>query len=125
MLFRSTGKPVYQAPKWIVNAVARYEWTWNDKIAPYVQVKYSYRASAFGDVADSPGALIPAYSLVDARIGAKFGTHYDASLWVENAANQTYFNTLGGASITGSGLYGFSGELGPPRTFGATLRAEF
>jgi iron complex outermembrane recepter protein len=120
-----TGKPVYQAPKWIVNAVARYEWTWNDKIAPYVQVKYSYRASAFGDVADSPGALIPAYSLVDARIGAKFGTHYDASLWVENAANQTYFNTLGGASITGSGLYGFSGELGPPRTFGATLRAEF
>jgi iron complex outermembrane receptor protein len=124
-----TGKPVFQAPKWIFNATARYEWTLNSTINPYVQAQYTYRSSVFGDVQDSPGSLIPAYSLVNAVVGAKFGGpgggRYDASLWVENAFNTVYFNTLGVANITGAGAYGFAGQLGPPRTFGATLRARF
>jgi len=119
-----TGAPVYQAPKWVVNAIGRYEWTWG-ALEPYVQAQYTYRSKVFGDVQDSPGALISGYSLVNARIGAKFGGHYDASLWVSNALDQVYFNTLGAASIPGAGQFGFSGQLGPPRTFGATLRASF
>jgi iron complex outermembrane receptor protein len=120
-----TGAPVFQAPKWVVNATARNDWTWKDNISPYVQAQYTYRSSVFGDVQDSPGSLIPGYSLVNARVGAKFGDHYDASLWIENAFNTVYFNTLGVASIPGAGSFGFSGELGPPRTFGATVRATF
>jgi iron complex outermembrane receptor protein len=120
-----TGRPVFQAPKWVANAVARYEWDASDKLHPYVQAQYSYRSSVFGDVQDSPGALIPGYSLVNARIGAKFGDHYDASLWISNASNAVYFQTLASASITGAGAYGFSAQLGPPRTFGATLQAKF
>jgi iron complex outermembrane receptor protein len=124
-----TGKPVYQAPKWIFNAIARYDWTWKDGVSPYVQAQYSYRSSAFGDVQESPGALMPAYSLVDARVGARFGGpgggRYDASLWVENAGNTVYFQTLGAASVVGSSAFGFSGELGPPRTYGVTIRASF
>jgi iron complex outermembrane receptor protein len=116
---------VFQAPKWIANVIGRYEWTVGDNLKPYAQVQYSYRSSVFGDVQDSPGSLIPAYSLVNARVGAKFGGHYDASLWIENAFNQVYFQTLGSASIPGAGAFGFSGLLGTPRTFGATLRAEF
>ena len=120
-----TGKPVFQAPKWVGNLIARYEWEVGDSIKPYAQAQYSYRSSVFGDVQDSPGSLIPAYSLVNARVGAKFGGHYDASLWIENAFNQVYYQTLGAASITGAGAYGFSGLLGTPRTFGATLRVNF
>jgi iron complex outermembrane receptor protein len=122
-----TGKPVFQAPKWIANLTARYEWSLKTDLRPYVQAQYSYRSSAFGDVQDSPGSLIPAYSLVNARIGARFGGggRYDASLWVENAFNTVYFTTLGVANVTGAGAYGFAGQLGPPRTFGATLRARF
>jgi len=120
-----TGRPVFQAPKWVGNLIARYEWEMGDSIKPYAQAQYSYRSSVFGDVQDSPGSLIPAYSLLNARVGAKFGEHYDASLWVQNALNQVYYQTLGAASITGAGTYGFSGLLGAPRTFGATLRVNF
>jgi iron complex outermembrane recepter protein len=122
-----TGKPVFQAPRWTVSAIARYDWTVRDDIRPYVQAQYTYRSSVFGDPQDSPGAVIPGYSLVNATIGAKFGEggRYDASLWIQNAFNAVYFNTLGGASIPSAGTFGFDGELGPPRTFGATLRARF
>jgi iron complex outermembrane receptor protein len=123
-----SGRPVYQAPRWVVNATARYDWTWKDDIDPYVQAQYTYRSSVFGDVQDSPGALIPGYSLVNARIGARFdGGRYDASLWINNAFNAVYFNTLSVASISpgNGGQFGFSGLLGAPRTFGATIRAKF
>jgi len=120
-----TGSQVYQAPKWVANVLARYEWQLTDKVAPYAQIQYTYRSSVYGDVQESPGAVISGYSLVNARIGAHFGDRYDASLWVDNLANQVYFQNLAAASITGAGAYGFSGALGEPRTFGVTLRAQF
>jgi iron complex outermembrane receptor protein len=121
-----TGRPVFQAPRWTVSAIGRYEWTLKDDIEPYVQVQYAYRSGVYGDAQDSPGAYIHGYSLVNARVGAKFGGGaYDASLWIENAFNQVYFNTLASASIPGAGTFAFAGALGPPRTFGATIRAKF
>ena len=121
-----TGAPVYQAPRWQANLLARYDWDLSNGVAPYVQAQYSYRSSAFGDVQDSPGSLIAGYSLVNARVGARFGGHYDVALWVENLTNTVYFQTMGVASISpGGGQYGFGGLLGPPRTFGATVRATF
>jgi iron complex outermembrane receptor protein len=106
----------------------RYDWAWKNDIDPYVQAQYTYRSSVFGDVQDSPGALIPGYSLVNARAGATFdGGRYDVSLWINNAFNAVYFNTLGVAGISpgNGGQFGFSGLLGAPRTFGATIRAKF
>jgi iron complex outermembrane receptor protein len=80
----------------------------------------------FGQVDNSAFARIDDYALLNARIGARFGDgRYDVSLWVNNLTDKEYFNTLGSASIVGAAVYGFSGQLGPPRTFGATLRAEF
>jgi iron complex outermembrane receptor protein len=120
-----TGRPVFQAPKWVANALGRYEWSVANNVAPYVQVQYTYRSSVFGDVQDSPGAVISGYSLVNARVGARFGQRYDLALWVENAFNKVYFQNLGGTSIPGAGTWAFTGALGAPRTFGATLRASF
>jgi len=121
-----TGERVFQAPKWVVNAQVRYEFDWREDIRPYVQGQYSYRSSVFGQVDNSAFARIDDYALVNARVGARFGDgRYEVSLWVNNLLDKEYFNTLGSASIVGAAVYGFSGQLGPPRTFGATLRAEF
>ena len=120
-----TDRPVYEAPKWVVNAAARYELPARGSLRPYIQAQYSYRSSVYGDVQDSPGALIPAYGLVNARLGTKVGERYDVAVWVNNAFDKRYFQTLGSASIVGAAAYGFSGQLGAPRTFGATVRAEF
>jgi iron complex outermembrane receptor protein len=121
-----TGQPVYQAPKWVWNASLRYAWDLSGDIHPYAQAQYSYRSGVFGTVDDSPYGWIPDYSLVNARLGAKFGDgRYDASIWVNNLADTQYFQNLSTASIVGAAAFGFAGQLGPPRTWGATLRAQF
>jgi iron complex outermembrane receptor protein len=121
-----TGQPVYQAPKWIWNALVRYEWDWRDDLRPYVQGQYSYRSGVFGTVDDSPYGWIDDYSLANARIGMRFDRgRYDVSLWVNNLTDQTYFQNLGLTSIVGAAGFGFGGQLGTPRTWGATLRAQF
>nr|MEA2797410.1 iron complex outerrane recepter protein [Phenylobacterium sp.] len=121
-----TGQPVYQAPKWVWNASLRYAWDLRGDIHPYAQAQYSYRSGVFGTVDDSPYGWIPDYSLVNARLGAKFGDgRYDASIWVNNLTDKTYFQNLSTASIVGAAAFGFAGQLGAPRTWGATLRAQF
>jgi iron complex outermembrane receptor protein len=120
-----TGRPVYQAPKWVWNASLRYERPIADDIRGYAQVQYSYRSGVYGTVDDSPYGWIDSYSLANARIGAKFGDRYDASIWVNNLTDEQYFQTLSTAAIVGAAVFGFSGQLGTPRTWGATLRAEF
>ena len=121
-----TGQPVYQAPKWVWNASLRYAWDVGGDIHPYAQAQYSYRSGVFGTVDDSPYGWIPDYSLVNARLGAKFGDgRYDASIWVNNLTDKSYFQNLSTASIVGAAAFGFAGQLGTPRTWGATLRAQF
>ena len=121
-----TGAEVYQAPKWVWNASLRYAWDLSGDIHPYVQGQYSYRSGVFGTVDDSPYGRIPSYALGNARIGAKFGNgRYDASIWVNNLTDKTYFQNLSTASIVGAAAFGFAGQLGTPRTWGATLRAQF
>jgi iron complex outermembrane receptor protein len=121
-----TGKPVYEAPRWIGNVTASYRFTLNDRVKPYALVQYAYRSSADGTVDDGPLTVIPAYALVNARLGAAIdGGRYDVSIWTENAFNVKYFQNLGTSSIPGAGTFAIAGQLGAPQTFGATLRASF
>jgi iron complex outermembrane receptor protein len=120
-----SGKPVYQAPKWVWNASLRYERPLRDDVRAYAQAQVSYRSGVYGTVDDSRYGWIDGYSLANVRVGARFGDRYDASIWVNNLTDEQYFQTLSTASIVGAAVYGFSGQLGTPRTWGATLRAEF
>jgi len=121
-----TGAPVYESPRWIANAQLSYRFDLTDKVAPYGLVQYAYRSDADGTVDDGPLTRIPAYSLVNARVGAAFmNGRYDLSIWVENLANTIYWQNLGTASFAGASAFAISGQLGTPRTFGATLRATF
>ena len=121
-----TGRPVFQAPRWVANSSIRYEFDYSDSIRPHLQATASYRSGVFGSVDDSPYVYIHGYTLLNASAGASFDNgRYDLTLWINNAADKRYFQTLGTASIVGAAVYGISGQLGTPRTFGATLRATF
>ena len=121
-----TDERLFQAPKYIANATLRYEGDPIDEATPYALAQVSYRSSHLGSVQADPLTTIPGYTLVNARVGAKFGDgRYDLSAWVDNLFDKTYFQSLGTASIVGASAYGISGRLGTPRTFGATLRVEF
>jgi iron complex outermembrane receptor protein len=108
----------------VANAQLRYDFDWRT-LRPYVLGQVAYRSGVFGQVDNSPFSRIDSYAVVNARVGTRFGERYDLSFWVSNLFDKDYFNTLGNASIVGAAVFGFSGQLGPPRTFGATLRAEF
>ncbi|MDE2410273.1 MAG: TonB-dependent receptor [Sphingomonadales bacterium] len=71
-----------------------------------------------------PGTLIPAYTLVNARLdwGNMFGSRVKGSLFVKNLGDKLYYT--GGEA----GAQNFSMEsatFGSPRTYGAVLRIDF
>ena len=118
-----TGKRVYQSPKWIANAIADYRFDAGNGITPYAIARYAYRSSQFGTVDDGPYGIIPAYGLASFRVGATFGQgRYDASLWIDNAFDKTYYENMNALAVVGAGTYGYGGKVGVPRTIGGTLR---
>ncbi len=120
-----TGRPVYEAPRWVANANVRYETELGNGVKPFGQAQFSYRSGAYGSVDDAAYARIKDYSLVNLRAGARFGGRYEATVWLNNALDKVYFQTLSAASIPGAGAFGVTGQLGTPRTWGVTLRADF
>jgi len=119
-----TGKPLYQAPKWVGSAQALYETELANGWRPFGLLQLSYRSSIYGSVDDAAYSKIKGYALVNARLGTRIG-RYEASAWVNNLFDKTYLQTLGAASIPGAGAWGVTGQLGAPRTWGVTLRAEY
>jgi len=121
-----SGKPLLQSPKYIGNSTLRYHFDRMENASPYALVQYAYRSKHYGNVQLDDEALIPGYSLVNARVGARLKEdRYDVALWVDNAFDKTYYQNMASASIVGAGAFGFIGRLGAPRTFGVTLNANF
>lgn len=119
------GERLFQTPKWSANASARYTWDLNDRVRPYMLATYAYRSSQYGTVQLDPLTRMAGYALVNARVGAKLGERYDLSVWVDNAFDKAYFQSSTTTAIVGASAYGVTSRLGTPRTWGATLRAEF
>lgn len=120
-----TGARVYQSPKWTANTVVDYRFNKDGAVRPYVIGRYAYRSAMFGTVDDGPYGRIPGYDLASLRVGAVFGRgRFDASAWIDNAFDQTYYQNLGPSSIAGAAAVTYGGQLGTPRTIGATLRVN-
>jgi len=120
-----TGKPVYEAPKWVANLNASYGWDYDAQTRPYVSVQYSFTSRYNGTIDDSPYTQIPAYGLVNLRVGASLaGGKYDVVLWTNNLLDQTYYTSTALASLPGASSFGISGQPGSPRLIGATFRAN-
>lgn len=84
----------------------------------YLHADYAHRSSFNTSVSNSAYAQVPAFGLLNARIGVRGGNgRWDLSVWARNLANKDYFQSL---SVAATGLV--TGIIGEPRTAGVTLR---
>jgi iron complex outermembrane receptor protein len=121
-----TGRPLYQAPRWVANAAIDYGVALGNGVRPYAIAQFSYRSSTYGTADDGPYSRIDAYALFNFRLGASFKDgKYDVSAWINNAFDKKYFQNLSTSAIVGSSPFAYAGQLGTPRTAGVTLRARF
>ncbi|WP_315760258.1 TonB-dependent receptor [Sphingomonas sp. Y38-1Y] len=118
-----TGQRLFQAPEWVGNAIVDQRFDLGNGTVPYVIGQVSYRSEVFGVVDAGPYTVIPGYALVNLRAGATFGKgRYDVSAWINNLTGKVYFQNLSTTSIIGAAPFAYAGQLGAPRTIGATLR---
>ncbi len=91
------------------------------EVGAYAHVDWSYRSSFNTSSSNSAWGQIGAFGLLNGRIGLKTDDGlWDASVWVKNALDKNYYLSLSPAA---TGLV--TGQVGEPRTIGATLRTKF
>ncbi|MEQ1897041.1 MAG: TonB-dependent receptor [Vicinamibacterales bacterium] len=81
----------------------------------------SYRSSFSSSASASQYLVVPAYALVNARVGFRASDGWVISVWARNLLNRDYYDLLSPAPGN-TGLY--VGQPGDPRTFGVTLRVS-
>jgi iron complex outermembrane receptor protein len=120
-----TGRPVYEAPRWIGNANASYGFDYSANIHPYASAQYSITSGYNGTIDDSPFTRMKGYGLLNLRVGASLaGGKYDVAAWVKNALDKHYFVSSGLASLPGASSFAVAEQPGVPLTFGATFRVN-
>jgi iron complex outermembrane receptor protein len=121
-----TGRPLFQAPKWVGNAIIDYHAKTGGLVLPYGIVQVSYRSGTYGTADAGPYSRIDAFGLANVRVGATLRDgRYDLSGWINNVFDKRYFQNLSTTAIVGASPFAYAGQLGTPRTIGATLRALF
>jgi iron complex outermembrane receptor protein len=85
----------------------------------FAAVDASYRSSFSSSATYSKYMIVPAYSLLNARVGFRMANNWTLSVWARNLFNKDYFDLLT-AAAGNTGL--IVGQPGDPRTFGVTLR---
>jgi iron complex outermembrane receptor protein len=121
-----TGRPLFQAPKWVGNGTVDYHVELANGARPYALAQVSYRSSTYGTADAGPYSRIDSYTLANLRLGASFARgRYDLSAWINNVFGKAYFQNLTTTAIVGASPFAYAGQLGTPRTAGATLRVVF
>ena len=121
-----TGRPLFQAPKWVGNATIDYHVELPSGVRPYALAQVSYRSSVFGTADDGPYSRIPGYALANFRLGASLGKgRYDLSAWVNNAFDKKYFQNLSTTAIVGTSPFAYAGQLGTPRIAWRHIAGQF
>ncbi|QLF94270.1 TonB-dependent receptor [Pseudomonas sp. ABC1] len=118
-----SGEQVFRSPKVTYNLTSRYDWRASDDLDAFLQARWSYRSWAYGTVDNSRYTRIPGYGLLNlsAGLGGQYGDgRWNASVWLNNALDKTYYRTLSAGSY--GEVYGNRGE---PRTLGVTLGYDF
>ena len=87
----------------------------------YGHADFLHRSSFNSTATLSIYGVIPAYGLLNARIGLRADEgKYDLSLWARNLTNTNYYLSRA------PGTFGLiTAAVAEPRTFGATLRAKW
>ena len=116
-----SGAQLPGAPRWSASAGGEYSHPVGN-VEAYLGADYSYRSSYYSSYNDSRYSKINGFGLANARLGVRSENgKWDVSVWSRNVFNKLYYyytsvNDIGAA---------YTGSLGDPRTFGATLRSRF
>jgi iron complex outermembrane receptor protein len=91
-----------------------------ESLQVYLRGDYLHRSSTNATATLSTYGFIPAYGVVNARIGVRTTDgRYDLSLWARNLTDADYYTNRSGAP---TGL--ITATPGDPRTIGATVRVK-
>ena len=90
-------------------------------ISAYSHIDWSYRSSFNTSSSNSALGQIEGYGLINARLGVRAESGlWDLAIWAKNLLDKDYYLSLSPAA---TGVV--TGQVGEPRTFGATLRTRF
>jgi iron complex outermembrane receptor protein len=122
------------APNWRWNIGARWEQPWRDShIQWYVSGNVHYTGGQFMDASLDPRSWQAGYTLLDANLGIESDSgNWKVQLFGRNLANKMYYVSMGpqvggglvdvvrpaGLGAASTGVNGFVGFYGQPRTFG-------
>lgn len=121
-----SDRPIPGAPRWAASVGGEWEGSVPsvEGVRVFAGADYSYRSSFYASANNARSSLVGDYALLNARAGLRSEDgKTELTLWVRNAGDTLYFETLGGGNAGASGLV--TGVLGAPRTYGLTLRRSF
>jgi len=117
-----SGRRASGAPLWSVGSALQYSVPVGRGLSAYAGGDYSYRSSYYAAVNLDPFSKVDGYHLFAAHAGlTRDDEYWDVSVWVRNAFDAEYFNTVSVQAANGVTL----AALGDPRTFGLTGRLRF
>ncbi|HEX7856068.1 MAG TPA: TonB-dependent receptor [Sphingobium sp.] len=118
-----TGRQIPGAPRWSFSAGGDFTIPLTSAINGYLGADYSYKSSFNSSSNLSAYTIVDGYSLVNARVGARFAEGaIDVSLFARNLFNENYFTSLTVAGFNAGQVNGFLGE---PRIVGVTVRGRY
>ena len=88
----------------------------------YLGVDGNYRSNFSSNPTPSAYTWVDGYSLNNVRIGYRSESGIDVYGWVRNVFDVNYFEAL---NVPGGNTGLITGQPGDPRTFGATIKAQF
>jgi iron complex outermembrane receptor protein len=112
-----TDTQMPQAPRWSVNAVARYEWSIAlGRLA--VEADTKWNSGQYLELVNAPADYEPSYVVSNARLTfSSADDRWEIAAWVRNLADRAY--RVYGLDLSALGFE--QSVYGPPRTFGATF----
>lgn len=118
------GLHLPRAPRWKLGSAV--QWTGEVGEAGQIQARLSYvwQSKVYFTIFNIDAASEPGYGLLDARLAySGADRRWSIALFGKNLTNEAYFTNQ---ILTGT-VYGgeFVGSMGPPRTYGIELRANF
>ncbi|MEH3107906.1 MAG: TonB-dependent receptor [Sphingomonas fennica] len=122
-----TGRPVSGVSRFVYTLSAEYGHAvgrpFGSEAQVYVGGDFNHRTRAYGALNDDPYSLIPGYGLLNAYVGLRAASGvWDVKLWGRNLADKLYYVN---AAVDQATTYTYSGVLGDPRFYGATVRVRF
>ncbi len=107
------------APKTAASAFARYAYPLGDGLTLALQVNAKYQSAIYLDAEGLASRRQGGYALVDGEISLAFDeSAFEISAWVRNLLNEDY-------AVSGFGFIGYNVFLGPPRSWGVSMRKAF